>query len=120
MGNVKFVRQAQRQRGQFIDVFLATLLENHADDDVNFLGDAGAADDGDFATPTARPLFEVPNPFRSVDSKGSREEADAPRGSIFPSTITTLQTGFLIEIPRQTMRDMTPRGASILCQRRGG
>ena len=43
----------------FVGAFLATLPENRADDDVNFLGDAGAADDGDFATPTARPLFEV-------------------------------------------------------------
>ena len=86
------------------------MLENRADDDVNFLGDAGAADDGDFATPTARPIFEVPHPFRSVDSKGSRKEADVPRGSIFPAMIPTLQTGFLTEIPHRTMRDMTPRG----------
>ena len=60
----------------FVDAFLATLPENLADEDVNFLGNAGAADDGDFAISTARPLFEVPNPFQPVNSKGSCKEAD--------------------------------------------
>ena len=78
----------------FVNKFLATMPENHAGDEENFLGDAGAADDADFATPTARPLFEVRNPSPTVNSKGSRKEADAPRGSIFPSTIPKLKKRF--------------------------
>jgi len=75
------------------------LLENCADDDENFLSDVGAPNDGDFATPTARPLFEAPNRLGSADSEDSGKEADAPRGSIFPSTIPTLKNRFFNQNP---------------------
>jgi hypothetical protein len=44
--------------------------------------------------PPSRPLFDVPNSVLQVDEDDSPERADAPRGSIFPSTIPTVQNRF--------------------------
>jgi hypothetical protein len=105
----------------FVDKFLATMPEICAGDEENFHGNAGAADDADFTTPTARPLFEVRNPSRRVDSEGSCKEVDAPRGSIFPSTIPTLQNRFLNQNSASNDEGYdSDGGASILCQQRGG
>ena len=78
-----------------VDAFFASLPENSAGGDVDFLGEGCPDDNPGTTTPPPRPLFDVPNPFLQVDEDGSPERADAPRGSIFPSTIPKIQNRFL-------------------------
>ena len=78
-----------------VDAFFMSLPENSAGRDVDCLGKGCANDNPGTTTPPSRPLFNVPNPFLPVDKDDSPEQADAPRGSIFPSTIPTIQNRYL-------------------------
>ena len=77
-----------------VDAFFASLPENSAGGDVDFLGEGCPDDNPGTTTPLSRPLFDVPNPFLHVDEDNSPERADTPRGSIFPSTIPTIQNRY--------------------------
>jgi hypothetical protein len=77
-----------------VDALFASLPENSAGGDVDFLGEGCPDDNPETTTPLSRPLFDVPNPFLHVNEDNSPERADAPRGSIFPSTIPTIQNRF--------------------------
>jgi hypothetical protein len=83
----------------FVEAFLSSLPEIGAGDDANFLSEGGTADKIDTAPPPARLLFTI-NPPGGVDNN---EEGivlpDAPRGSIFPSAVPTVQNHFFNQNP---------------------
>jgi hypothetical protein len=78
----------------FVDKFLTSLPELHAGNDVNFLGEGCSADEINTTPPPSRVLFTVALPSGPAGNNDSPERADAPRGSIFPSTIPTLNNRF--------------------------
>ncbi len=61
---------------------------------MNFLGEGGVADETNTTPPPSRPLFTVTLPFGLVGNNDSPDRADAPRGSIFPSTIPMIKKRF--------------------------
>ena len=74
--------------------FLASLPESNAGGDVDFLGEGGHADETNTTPPPSRVLFNVGLPSGPDDSDDGPERVDAPRGSVFPSTIPMVQNRF--------------------------
>jgi hypothetical protein len=82
-----------------VEAFLLSLPEIGAGDDANFLSEGGTADKIDTAPPPARLLFTIGPPGGVDDNKEGIVLPDAPRGSIFPSAVPTVQNCFFNQNP---------------------
>ncbi len=78
----------------FVEAFSSSLPEIGAGDDANFLKEGGSADKIDTAPSPARLLFTINPPGGADDNEEGIVLPDAPRGSIFPSAVPTVQTRF--------------------------
>ncbi len=83
----------------FVEVFLSLLPEIGAGDDANFLSEGGTADEIDTAPPPARLLFTIDPPGGADNNKEGIVLPDAPRGSIIPSAVPTVQNRFFNQNP---------------------
>jgi hypothetical protein len=83
----------------FVEAFLLSLPEIGAGDDANFLSEGGTADKIDTAPPPARLLFTIHLPGGADDNEEGIVLPDAPRGSIFPSAVPTVQNRFFNQNP---------------------
>jgi hypothetical protein len=75
----------------FVKAFLSSLPEIGAGDDANFLSEGGTANKIDTDPPPARLLFTIDLPGGADDNEEGIVLPDAPRGSIFPGTVPTVQ-----------------------------
>ncbi len=75
------------------------LPEIGAGDDANFLNEGGTADKIDTAPPPARLLFTINPPGGGDDNEEGIVLSDAPRGSMFPSVVPTVQNRFFNQNP---------------------
>jgi hypothetical protein len=78
----------------FVNGFLTSLPESNAGSDVDFLGEGGHADKINTTPPPSRVLFNIGLPSGPDDGNDGPERADAPRGSVFPSTIPMVEKCF--------------------------
>jgi hypothetical protein len=78
----------------FVNKFLASLPESNAGGDVDFLGEGGHADKINTTPPPSRVLFNVGLPTGPDDGDDGPKRADAPRESVFPSTIPMVENHF--------------------------
>jgi hypothetical protein len=74
--------------------FLASLPESNAGSDVDFLREGGHADETNTTPSPSRVPFNVGLPSGPDDGDDGPERVDAPRGSVFPSTIPMVQNRF--------------------------